>query len=101
MTKSDSKVAPKARTTQRASELFEPVRSVLKDHPEGLSLPELANETGIRARVLSNVVWHLVKAEKVRKIQDSPRKVRYVSAEVKVPRTRKSTTAEKAATKAA
>ena len=91
----------------KASEMFEHVSKVLRDAgPEGFDLAELSERTGIRARVLHNVTYHLEKAGKVRRIQEGKgKKVRYASTEVKAKpatRSRKSTTtARKATSKAA
>jgi hypothetical protein len=99
--------APK-RSTEKASDHFEPVSKVVRDAgSEGITLAQLSDLTGIRARVLHNVLYRLEKDEKVRRIQEAKgRKVLYASTEVKAKpahrsRSRKSTTARKATSKAA
>jgi hypothetical protein len=110
---SEAKSSESKRTTEKASDHFEPVAKVVKDAgPEGITLAQLSDLTGIRARVLHNVLYRLEKAEKVRRIQEAKgRKVLYASTEVKAPRAarsrkstpaaKKSTTTKKATTKAA
>ena len=75
---------PKRQIT-RAADLFEPVTKVLRDAgPEGLTLAQTSDLTGVRSRILHNVLYHLEKAEKVRRIQEAPgKRVRFASTEVK------------------
>lgn len=99
-TKQAEAKAEAKRTTQKASDHFEPVSKVLRDAgPEGMTLKALEDLTGIRGRVLHNVLYRLEKAEKVRRIQEAKgRKVSYASTEVKATRSRRSTTSKKSTT---
>jgi hypothetical protein len=86
------------RTNTKASDYFEPVSKVILDAgPEGLTLAELSDLTGIRSRVLHNVAWHLEKNEKIRRVGEG-RPIHYASTEVKAPRKRapRKATAKKA-----
>jgi predicted Rossmann fold nucleotide-binding protein DprA/Smf involved in DNA uptake len=86
----EKKAAPKARTTQKAEDLFEPVAKALSGAgPEGVTLAQVSDLTGVRGRVLHNVLYRMEKAGKVRRIQEEKgRRVRYASGEAKTPRKR-------------
>jgi len=66
----EAKSESRAQERVRATEMFEPASKVLSEAgAEGITLADLSDKTGIRSRVLHNILYRLENAEQVRRIQ--------------------------------